>query len=177
MGKRSYTVTEEHSKFRLRFVFFSHGQKSIVKIIDYDYVGQINGRETFNLALGDYDADSGKIHDDANTLNGDAYLVLNTVLNTIPLFFKHYPNHTLMIRGSDSSSEFLENCKNSCTKNCDSIELCKNYNRRIKIYSGYVSDNYYQLQEDFDFFGSQDGIVEPFERYKRYDIVFIQKKN
>jgi hypothetical protein len=97
----------------VRFVFVSRGNIAIIKVIDYDYAGLHNKRKTFNLGFGDYHPLSGKIDDHANTDNGDVYRVLNTVLNTVPLFFKEYPNHSLMVGGSDNGKEFLYSTKKS----------------------------------------------------------------
>lgn len=54
--------------------------------------------KTFNLGFGDHDLVARKINDNANTENGDVYDVLNTELNTIPLFFEEYPDYARMVR-------------------------------------------------------------------------------
>ena len=142
-----------------------------------DYIGLIYlGTKTFNLALGDYNPDTKTIRDDANTLNGDVYVVLNTVLNTVPDFFKDFPDCTLMVKGSDTGEQYARSCKVTCTKNCLDSNSCKNRNRRINIYTSYVSSNYYMLIKDYTFFGVIDDVTESFEKHKKYDTVFIQKK-
>jgi hypothetical protein len=113
MGKSGYPVTKDKSKLQVSFVFVSSGNIAIIKVIDYDYAGLHNKRKTFNLGFGDYHPLTGKIDDHANTDNGDVYRVLNTVLNTVPLFFEEYPNHSLMVGGSDNGKEFLYSTKKS----------------------------------------------------------------
>lgn len=176
MAKPGYQVTKDKSRLKVRFAFVSKGIKDIIKVVDYDYVGLYNSRKTFNLGFGDYDPVTRRIDDHVNTENGDVYDVLNTVLNTIPLFFEEYPNHSLMVRGSDSGQEFVEKCKAGCTKNCKDIEDCKKQNRRINIYNRYVNTNYDELVKEYTFLGSNEAMVEPFEKDKKYDAVFVQKK-
>jgi hypothetical protein len=175
MGKLGYQVTMDKTRLKIRFAFVSKGKYDVVKVIDYDYIGLLHGRKTFNLGFGDYDLFTEKIDDHANTHNGDVYDVLNTVLNTIPLFFEEYPKYCLMVRGSDSGQTFVEACRENCKKKCDSH--CKNQNRRINVYTRYVNANYDNLVNDYTFYGGNEDNAEVFEPGKKYDAVFVVRKN
>lgn len=174
MAKAGYEVKMAKSRQKLRFAFISKGMQDITKIIAYDYVGRYDGKKIFNLGFGDFDPVTLAINDNVNTANGDAYDVLNTVLNTVPLFFNEYPQDTLMIRGSDSGVEFIKQCKPKCKKNCKNVE-CKNQHRRINVYTRYVNNNYEELKNGYAFLGGNGNSVETFEKDKRYDTVFISK--
>lgn len=177
MNKPGYQLTQDKSGLKIRFAFISRGSQHIIKLIDYDYAGLYNDTSTFNLAFGDYDYKTGQIDDQANTANGDAYQVLNTVLNSIPLFFKEYPRHALMIRGSDSGAAFTKKCIAGCKKKCKAAIVCKNQNRRINLYNNYVNINYDLLVSEYDFTGGHEHTVEPFLRNKKYDTIFLLKKH
>lgn len=160
---------------KLRFAFMSSGVQDILKIIDYDYAGLYHNKKTFNLGFGDYDLTTNQINDKINTENGDVYPVFNTVLNTIPIFFENYPGHLIMVSGSDSGADFINRCKPDCRKKCLDEE-CKNQNRRINVYTRYVNKNYDELIKEYTFLGGNEDAVEPFEKDKKYDTVFVYKK-
>lgn len=176
MAKPSYDVAIEKSRLRVRFAFVSSKIQDVIKVISYDYVGLYHGKKTFNLGFGDFDPLTGGINDNANTANGDVYTVLNTVLNTIPVFFQEYPEHALMVRGSDSGAEFIKQCKPECKKRCLEGE-CKNQHRRINTYTRYVNNNYDELIKEYSFLGGNEEAIESFEKDKKYDSVFVYKKN
>jgi len=176
MAKPGYHVTKDKSRLKVRFAFISKGTNDVIKIIDYDYVGLRNDVKTFNLGFGDFDPLTGRVNDHANTDNGDVYDVLNTVLNTVPQFFEEYPDHSLMVRGSDSGEEFIKRCRPQCKKKCN-MNQCKNQNRRINVYTQYVNTNYDELAIDYNFLGGNEDTVEQFEKGKKYDTVFVSKKN
>ena len=175
----TYELEEEKSEHDLKFFFISRGQQDIVKVIQYSFVQELNGKNVYNLGFGDYDLENDIIIDDVNTNNGDTYKVLNTVLNTIPIFFENYNTEILMVQGSDGGAEFVERCKLTCTKKCSAE--CKNHNRRINIYRGYVDKNYHGLCLDYQFLGgvknkNQETILEPYRCQKKYDSVFLLRK-
>lgn len=175
-----YELEEDKSENGLVFFFISKGEQDIIKAIQFSFVQERNGRNIYNLGFGDYDPENDKLEDDVNTNNGDAFRVFNTVLSTIPIFFQHFANEVLMVQGSDGSPEFVEKCKLICKKKC--VDECKNYNRRINVYRGYVDKNYLELIAEYQFLGgiknNEEGIiVEPYERYKKYDSVFLFRKN
>ncbi|MBW0176883.1 hypothetical protein [Sediminibacterium sp.] len=175
-----YELKEDKSATGLKFFFISKGERDIIKAVQFSFIQELNGRNIYNLGFGDYDLENDTITDDINTNNGDAYKVLNTVLSTIPIFFENFSNDILLVQGSDGRPAFAENCRLVCKKNC--IDECKNYNRRINIYRGYVDKNYEELIADYQFLGGsineeQQIILQPYERYKKYDSVFLFRKN
>ncbi|MHC5309985.1 DUF6934 family protein [Myroides sp. LJL116] len=163
----------------LRFLFISNGQEKIIKVIDFQYLQEFQDHDIYNLAFGNYDLDEDSIIDDANSNNGDPYQVFNTVLSSIPLFFKKFPNDKVIIQGSDSRDEFLEECKANCAK-CKNGN-CRKYNQRLRIYKSYVDKNYDDLIKEYIFFGGMkddDGnsYLECYEKFKDYFCVVVQKK-
>ncbi|WP_153796366.1 DUF6934 family protein [Foetidibacter luteolus] len=177
--ENSYELQEDKSAHYLTFFFISKGFQHVVKVIQYSLVQELKGRNVYNLGFGDYDLENDIIVDSINSNNGDAYKVFNTVLSTIPLFFEKHYNDILMVQGSDGRPEFVEHCRLTCTKKC-TVE-CKNHNRRINIYRGYVDKNYKKLRLDYHFLGGfkneqRQTILEPYEPYKRYDSVFLFRK-
>ena len=174
-----YEVVEEKSETGLKLFFISKGKQKLIKVIHYSFVQELSGKKIYNLGFGDYDLVNDTILDEINTNNGDTYKVFNTVLSTIPLFFENFGNEILMVQGSDGKPGFIEKCMRICKKNC--VLECKNYNRRISIYCGYVDRNYDQLNIDYQFFGGliyehQETEVEVYKRYKKYDAIFLFKK-
>ena len=175
-----YELKEDRSENGLKFFFISKGECDIIKVIQYSFLQELKGKRIYNLGFGDYDLEDDKIVDDINTNNGDHYRVLNTVLSTIPIFFDNFEQDILMVQGSDGSPEFIENCKFTCTKKCS--DECRNYNRRINIYRGYIDKHYETLSIGYQFIGgvkndTQVINLEPYERYKKYDSVFLCRKN
>ncbi len=109
--ENTYETDENITATGIQHLFFSERGKDILKVIEYSYVQELNGRSVYNLGFGVYDPKTDTVSDDINTNNGDHYRVLNTVLNTIPNFFNIYKNAMLMVQGSDSIPEFIEKCK------------------------------------------------------------------
>ena len=147
--------------------------------MEYRYVQDFGEQPLFNFGFGDYDLETDTTSDQAVSNNGDVYTVFHTVLSTVPRFFEVNPNAVMMVQGSDSGTEFSENCKKSCTKKCD--KECKKINRRISTYRRYVNKNFDDLNKTYTFYGglkSGDGSIVP-EEYnigKEYDSVFCKKK-
>lgn len=175
-----YHLEEQKSEQDLKFLFISKGQQDVVKVIQYSFVQKLFGKSVYNLGFGDYDIVMDAIVDDVNTNNGDAFKVLNTVLSTIPTFFKNYGDCILMVQGSDGRPEFMETCKQTCVKKCK--DECRNFNRRISIYRNYVNKNYEQLVVGYQFFGGLrdeqgNSALEGYIVGKKYDSVLLIKRN
>lgn len=176
-----YKVEERHSDDGHKFFFISEGDQNVLKVVQYTLVEEVNGKKIYNLGFGDYNFANNAITDSTNTNNGDVYKVFNTVLSTIPVFFDNCNDHILMVQGSDSRNEFIQHCKQACTKKCK--EECKNHNRRIKIYQNYIDKNYKNLSKEYLFFGGtkkddQQMAIEYYQPYKKYDSVLLfQNKN
>lgn len=147
------------------------------KIVGHSYVETRGERKVYNLGFGDYNLKTKAFVDDEVFNNGDARLILNTVLSTVPLFFNIKPNDALIVQGSDSSTEFSEKCKSTCKKKCR--DQCKKQHQRIRIYCNYLDKNFEKLIKNYIFFGLplEDG--SDFEQYipgKSYKSVLIYKK-
>lgn len=176
-----YETQEFISNSSIRFLFVSHGNQEIIKVIDYSIVRfkteVIRTEKIFNLGFGNYDLDSGHIDDSDISDNGDVYKVLTTVLSTIPHFFNVHPNEAIMVTGSDSTKDYIDNCLLTCRKKCAEAHECKNQHRRINIYRGYVNKNFENLCKDYTFYGGLGSIIEDYIPQKDYDSVFIIKNN
>ncbi|WP_296143034.1 hypothetical protein [uncultured Flavobacterium sp.] len=168
--------------------FESTGKRVVEKLIAYTPAGKelVFGQQTdcFDFGFGDIDQNSGEIEDKVSSNNGDARKVLETVLSTIPDFFSREPAAIVKVGGSDSQTEFTENCMKECrTKKCLETKECRKKDRRINIYRSFVNDNYDRLIEEYEFFGSvaldEDDnkyLIEPYEVNKFYKIVLVRKK-
>jgi len=161
------------------FTFTSNGNKIIIKAVQYTYIQQFEGRNVYNLGFGDYDLDLHQIIDQAKSNNGDAYKVFRTVLSTVPKFLEIFPNAIIMVQGSDSGSDFTENCKKTCIRLC--AVKCRRFNQRISIYRNFVEKNFQELSSIYWFLG---GFVEKHlsiitELYipgRKYDAILLFKK-
>jgi hypothetical protein len=133
-----------------------------------------------NLGFGDYDIESDRLLDAPVSNNGDHYRVFNTVLNTIPNFFSFFPTAIMAVQGSDSTGDFLEQCRVNCSKDCGKGE-CRNAHRRINIYRRYVDKHFEGLSAEYAFYGGEKDTdnqitIEPYQIGKRYDSVLVSKK-
>lgn len=174
-----YALETQKSEFGIKYFFVSRGQSKIIKQIEYSLVDIVDDEVIFNLGFGDYNIERSTLIDNVNTNNGDAYLVFNTVLTTIPLFFETYRDVTLMVQGSDSAPGFPGICRQTCRKNCTAF--CKNADRRITIYRHYVNKNFESLNREYIFKGgfvtSENQIIkESYMPHKKYSSVFVRKK-
>jgi hypothetical protein len=87
--KYRYETTESSDLGSVNYLFFSEGdqgKEDVLKIIQFEYIGEFINKLVFNLGFGDFDIDAGEINDDSMTDNGDVYKVFNIVLSTIPPF-------------------------------------------------------------------------------------------
>lgn len=148
------TELVESDTRKIQYLFESKGEKSIIKVIEYTPVGQINDKIVYNLGFGDYNEEDGNILDGSNSNNGDMRIVFSTVLNTVPKFFEENKDSAIWVQGSDSADDFKQVCEVDCTKNCD--DICKNFNRRIKTYRYFINKNYVELRKEYLFFGISD---------------------
>lgn len=179
IGENIYkTERQDIDDDSMRFYFFSNGEKEILKIIEYQKVGLLKEKSLFNLGFGDYNWEEQKLSDTAISDNQDHYIVLNTVLSTIPIFFEKYPHSILLVQGSDSTLTFIENCERNCTKNCQ-FE-CKKAHRRINLYKRFIERNYLHLSLNYKFYSgavNMSGLFVKTEYLENNDskIIFIEK--
>jgi hypothetical protein len=173
-----YKTEQIETNSKIQFLFESVGVINLIKIIEYTAVAKISGRTVYNLGFGDFDEKTSTIIDDANSNNGDIYIVFNTVLSTVPMFFKNNPNAVIIVSGGDSHDDFIKNCIVTCNKKCDLN--CKNYQRRIKTYRYYVDKNFEELSENYIFFGrnknKSDSFVQYIPKQDYEDILVYMKK-
>lgn len=95
------------------------------------------------------------------------------------MFFDSFPEGMMIVKGSDSSAEFIEQCKFFCKRNC--VDNSIKSHRRIKIYQGYINKNYEHLNMTFRFYGGLDAdsqiIIEDYIPEKKYDAVLVLRNN
>lgn len=172
--KTELTLNDE----RLQYLFVSEGNSTIIKVIEYSPITTLGERIVYNLGFGDYDEISKTILDDTDSNNGDMYVVFNTVLFTVPLFFTSKPDCVIYVCGSDSDEEFKEKCLPKCKKKC--TDYCKKENQRIKIYRYYVDKNFEELSTEYIFFGKNRNTNNAFVQYipghEYHDILVYKKK-
>jgi hypothetical protein len=175
-----YPIEERVNNFGTLYTFVSKGERDIIKVVAYSFVQSFSGKDIYNLGFADYDAASDRLLDETNSNNGDHYRVFNTVLNTIPVFFGHFPAALMVVRGSDSKPDFVEQCRLDCTRRCFGSD-CRKGDRRINIYRRYVDQNFEKLSADYTFYGGQknienETIIQPYAVGEKYDAVFVSKK-
>jgi hypothetical protein len=175
----SYNVEEIKLAAGYKFMFSSIGQKIIVKAVQYTYIHRFEDRNVYNLGFGDYDPSSLYVTDQTTSNNGDQYKVFRTVLSTVPIFFEYFPYAIISVQGSDSGTQFAENCKKTCMRNC--MSACRKANQRIGLYRNYVEKHYDGLTLYYWFLGGFINVNENIvtERYipgRRYDVILLFKK-
>jgi len=173
----SYKIEEpEVVNKGLRYFFISEGEKEIIKTIAYTPIADTNNYTIFNFDFGDYDSTNDIISDKSNSNNGDMFKVFYTVLNSVTDFFERYPKDALLVQGSDSVDDYMEECIQTCNKKC--VDVCKNVNRRIKTYRNFINKNYEELRKNYTFYGSFKGADEfvPYENGKEYEALMVFKK-
>lgn len=176
----TYEIKSEITSQGIDFFFLSEGRREIIKVVQYSYVRNFQGKELYNIAFGDYDYNTDSYSDDVNSNNGDHYSVYRTVLATIPLFFQLYKYAMLMVRGSDSTREFQDNCRTTCERKCFSAS-CKKAHRRINIYRNFLDKNFEDLTREYEFLGDPYNdenqiLTEAYNKGKKYVSIFIKKR-
>ncbi len=177
MGIKAYEFKEQFYSGRLRYYFESVGRANIEKAIEYAPLGSWSGRDVYNLGFGDYDVQADGIIDSTISNNNDHRAVFATVLESIPAFFKKFPAALVFVQGSDSSDEFIEECRKTCTRKCIENE-CRKAGRRIAIYRGYVDDNFDELAKAYKFWGvlKHSDTPEDYKVGKQYEVILVHKK-
>lgn len=172
-----YDTEQTPEEIKTQYLFESVGERTIIKAIEYTPIASMGGRTVYNLGFGDYDEVLGTIVDDINSNNGDIYIVFNTVLSTVPMFFAINEDAVIIVSGSDSHDEFINDCLPTCKKKC--VALCKNFQRRIKTYRYYVDKNFEDLSLNYIFFGRNKSKANTFVQYipnHHYDDILVYKK-
>lgn len=160
-----------------RYLYLFRSNNDGLKLVVHQLIEIRENRKVFNLGFGHWDEERESLIDDEVYNGMDGRMVLNTVLATIPLFFRNCPNDSLLIQGSDSRDDFSEKCRISCTKNCK--EECKKQHQRIRIYCNYLDKHFKELVKEYIFFGMIETGNPDFEQYVPgtfYTSVLIYKK-
>lgn len=160
----------------VQYLFESSGEKKIIKAVQYSRFETQKGAIIYNLGFGDYNFETNSISDKENSNNGDMRNVFNTVLSTVPKFFKDNSDFPIYVQGSDSSNSFEDECRKSCYKNCSGV--CKNKNRRIRAYTYFIDKYFKELSKNYIFFGFDEEENE-FLQYipkNKYIAILVYKK-
>ena len=100
------------------FEFISEGTKGqIPKLIKYSVT---NLKDTYNLAFGDKNPETGEIDDNVVSNNGDSEKVLATVVATVYAFSDKYPDSWIFATGSTKARTRLY--RMGITRYIDEIE-------------------------------------------------------
>ena len=134
---------------RLEFRFDSvSATKTVKKIITFTCIS--DHLVFYNLAFGDlkeYD----RMDDLSVSNNADMEKVIATVLQSVYLFFREYPNALLYIEGSTAE--------------------------RTRLYRIIISKELNEFQEDFEIFGMIEAEAESFTRNRPYTAFVVKVKN
>lgn len=154
--------TETDSK-RLSYYFFSIGEKTIKKVVEYTKLPKYwlidNGlpidADVYNLAFGDENANENDFSDTITSNNGDTDKVLATVADTAFNFWEYYPNAFIFFEGSQPEGQ--EHLRNSL------------YRRKIERFLSEISNV-------ADVYGRIENQLEDFTKGKNYDAFLIIQK-
>ena len=163
-----------------KYYFVSEGERLIVKVVEYRFIGLNQGAHTYNLGFGTYNQDDYTICDDEISANGDTYKVFNTILSTIPYFLHNHPGAMVRVEGSDSANSYPDTCRPNCKKKCIP-PVCKNTHRRINIYKNFLNKNFDLLSQEYNFWGKlknndYQSIAEEYKIPNNYHAIFFMKK-
>ncbi len=146
MKTEKYHLKSE-SKFT-RFEFISEGPKGpIRKLIEFQ---ETTNPDVFNLAFGDFNAQTEEIDDLAVSDNGDTEKVLSTVASAVYTFLNKYPEVFVYATGSTKA--------------------------RTRLYRMSIGRFYDEMQKDFYLYGQIGDDFYEFEISKDYDGFLAQRK-
>ena len=130
------------------FTFISEGPKgSIKKLIVYT---QMLEKDIYNLAFGDFNEDTGKIDDQVITDNNDSQKVLTTVASSLYIFTDKHPNVWVYAAGSNTA--------------------------RTRLYRRGITANIVEILTDFEVYGLQNDLWQPFEKGEEYEAFLAKRK-
>ena len=177
MGRKGYEMVERRTAYEWEYYFISSGKKNVMKVIEFENVGENEEEKLYNLGFGDYNFETTGYDDISKTGNNDGRMVFNTVLNAIQRFFDIKPTGILTVCGSDSRLKFKHHFQKSCNRKCG--KECKKFNQRIRIYRNYLNKHFKEFSNEYDFFGGYFNrlLREPYTPGKSYDEIFIVKNN
>jgi hypothetical protein len=147
MDKPVYNLKSSSDK--LRFFFESKGVDSIQKAIIYFPLE--NSPKMHELTFGDVTND-GFIDFLNVSNNNDLPIIMTTVIESINIYFKEYPNNTVFFRGSTPS--------------------------RTRLYRAVIAKEIERLQLSLQVFGlTTDNLIEVFDKTFSYTGYLIQKND
>jgi hypothetical protein len=129
------------------YEFFSEGPKGIIKKV---ILFQEIGKNTFNLAFGDWDKINKTVNDMARSNNGDRDKILSTVAFAVVTFMNHYPSAILIAKGSTPA--------------------------RTRLYQIGIMLNWKDINQLFDLECFLNGSWIPFEKGKNYEQFLLRPK-
>jgi hypothetical protein len=130
------------------FTFISEGPKgSVKKLIVYT---QMLEKDIYNLAFGDYNEDTGRIDDRVITNNNDSQMVLTTVASSLYVFTDKHPKIWVYATGSNTA--------------------------RTRLYRRGITANIEEILTDFEVYGLQNYIWQPFEKGEEYEAFLAKRK-
>ena len=132
----------------LDYEFTSIGPEGrhIKKIVRFTPIGS----NIFNLVLADLNEGTGELSDINVTNNRDTSKVLATVAMIVYDFILHRPKSWIVARGNTAS--------------------------RTRLYRMGITNNWKEIDAEFEVFGRTEGIWHAFEAGKEYDTFLIQRR-
>ena len=131
-----------------RFEFISEGPKGAIrKLIEFQ---ETTNPLVYNLAFGDFDAQTEKIDDLSVSNNGDTEKILATVVNAIYTFFNKYPDVFVYATGSTKA--------------------------RTRLYRMGLTRFYEERKKDFYLYGQVGDDFIEFKNGNEYDGFLVQRK-
>ncbi|MCU0324740.1 MAG: hypothetical protein MUF45_05745 [Spirosomaceae bacterium] len=139
----------EVSSSKLVYEFESTSDtKTIRKVVIYEKLDDSD--DYFHMGFGDLKSD-GKIDYLVQSKNKDMNLILSTVVQTMFLFFKHYPHAKVIFTGSNQS--------------------------RTRLYRSIISKFVSEAEQYFEIMGfNENGIQEKFKKNRDYQAFLIYQR-
>lgn len=128
------------------YAFFSIGKNGVIlKVVAFEHIEE----KRYNLGFGDYDFSTQTVNDKIVSDNGDSEKVLATVLGILNEFLLKYPDYEVFIVGSSES--------------------------RTRLYQIAINVYYEEFMAHYQIFGERNGVIESFEKNKKYESFLIRK--
>ena len=149
-----YNRTENNQQY----YFFSYGPKGrIIKLVTFTELTYYTNRIVYNLALTDYNEQTGQQIDNVLTNNNDLPLVLATVGYVVIDFCNRFPFAFIYAEGSE--------------------EVGIKRNRRTAAYTYCIARYWDDISNQFEVLGvKDDGSEESFKQYSVYKAILVTKK-
>jgi len=131
----------------LDYEFISEGPKGrIKKVVRFLQISD----DVYNLGFGDLDEVTREISDTVITNNKDSLKVLATVASTIYDFYGEYPHRRVFVKGNTLA--------------------------RTRLYRIGITNNWKEINMDFEVYGLENGEWELFQFRRNYEAFLIQPK-